>query len=149
MNDCWLAARGLTTLHLRFTQACDNARRVADFLSHRPEISGVHYPGLKVHPDYEIARRQFGENSGWMVTFDLPGGATAAQRFIDAAEDIPFCPSLGEVDTTLSHPASTSHRGMTAKEQEQLGIHGGTIRLSIGTESAEHLLEVVLVVLLF
>lgn len=141
--DCWLAARGLTTLHLRFAQACANARQVAEFLSRRADVSDVHYPGLPAHPDYEIAQQQFGENSGWMVTFNLAGGATAAQRFITAADGIPFCPSLGEVDTTLSHPASTSHRGLAAAEQEQLGIHGGTIRLSVGTESAEHVLELV------
>jgi cystathionine beta-lyase/cystathionine gamma-synthase len=140
--DCWLAARGLTTLHLRFAQACDNARQVAEFLSRRADVSHVHYPGLPTHPDYDIAQQQFGETSGWMVTFNLTGGATAAQRFISTA-GIPFCPSLGEVDTTLSHPASTSHRGLATAEQEQLGIHGGTIRLSVGTESAEHVLELV------
>lgn len=141
--DCWLAARGLTTLHLRFAQACDTARQVADFLSCRADVSDVHYPGLTAHPDYKVAQRQFGEQSGWMVTFNLSGGVTAARRFIAAAEGIPFCPSLGEVDTTLSHPASTSHRGLAADEQEQLGIHGGTIRLSVGTESAERVLELV------
>ena len=141
--DCWLAARGLTTLHLRFAQACDTARQVADFLSCRADVSDVHYPGLTAHPDYKVAQRQFGEQSGWMVTFNLSGGVTAARRFIAAAEGIPFCPSLGEVDTTLSHPASTSHRGLAADEQEQLGIYGGTIRLSVGTESAERVLELV------
>ena len=141
--DCWLAARGMSTLHLRFAQACANARQVADFLSRRADVSNVHYPGLTAHPDYEIAQRQFGEYPGWMVTFDLRGGATAAQRFMATAEAIPFCPSLGEVDTTLSHPASTSHRGLTTAEREQLGIYDGTIRLSVGTESAERVLELV------
>jgi cystathionine beta-lyase/cystathionine gamma-synthase len=141
--DCWLAARGLATLHLRFDRACSNARQVADYLSQRSDVSRVYYPGQAAHPDYGIAKRQFGGNSGWVVTFNLAGGLTAAQRFIAAAEGIPFCPSLGEIDTTLSHPASTSHRGMTTDGQAQLGIQGGTIRLSVGTETAEHILDVV------
>ncbi len=140
--DCWLAARGLATLHLRFARACSNAQQVAEYLSKRCDVSDVYYPGLASHPDREIAKRQFGENSGWMVTFNLAGGVSAAERFIAAAAGIPFCPSLGEIDTTLSHPASTSHRGMPAAQRARLGIQGGTIRLSVGTEAAEHVLEV-------
>jgi cystathionine beta-lyase/cystathionine gamma-synthase len=71
------------------------------------------------------------------VTFELPGGRAAADAFIARARQIPFSPSLGEVSTTLSHPESTSHRGLTADERVALGISGGTIRLSVGTESEE------------
>ena len=76
-----------------------------------------------------------------MVTFHLAGGRAAADAFIAAAERIPFCPSLGEATTTLSHPESTSHRGLSLAEREALGIRSGTIRLSIGIESAEFVLE--------
>lgn len=72
-----------------------------------------------------------------MVAFTLRGGRPAADAFIHAAANIPFCPSLGELSTTLSHPETTSHRGMTAEQRRQLGITGGTIRLSVGTESSE------------
>ena len=72
-----------------------------------------------------------------MLTFHLAGGRAAADRFIQAARDIPFCPSLGELGTTLSHPESTSHRGLSEEHRRQLGIDGGTIRLSLGVESAD------------
>ena len=142
--DCWLATRGLSTLHLRFRQACQNAQKVAEYLENCEQVQTVHYPGLISHPDYQLAGRILA-GYGWMVTFDLAiqdGGSelAVAEKFI-AATDIPFCPSLGEVDTTLSHPASTSHRGLSATEQAALGIHGGTIRLSVGTEATDTVLE--------
>ncbi|HZZ72741.1 MAG TPA: aminotransferase class I/II-fold pyridoxal phosphate-dependent enzyme [Pirellulales bacterium] len=138
--ECWLAARGLATLHLRMERAAANAQQAAERLA--TQIAGgpleaVHYPGLPAHPDHRLAQRQFGSRSGAMVTFTLRGGTSAAERFIAAARSIPFCPSLGELCTTLSHPESTSHRSLTAAQRAELGIFGGTIRLSIGTESPE------------
>lgn len=137
--DCWLAARGLMTLHLRAKAASENALQVAEFLSKQTDtVANVRYPGLTSHPDHELAKTQFGGLSGAIVTFDLAGGLPAAETFITAiAKEIPFAPSLGEVSTTLSHPASTSHRNQTPDQQAALGITGGTIRLSVGTESAE------------
>ncbi len=96
----------------------------------------MHYPGLPEHPQHALASKQFGERFGTIVTFQLAGGRAAADAFIAAAKRIPFCPSLGELSTTLSHPETTSHRGMTAEQRAALGITGGTIRLSVGTESA-------------
>lgn len=139
--DCWLASRGLATLHLRMDRACDNAWAAAQFLEADPRTERVDYPGLTSHPQHELARRQFGGRFGSMLAFHLPGGRAAAERFMRAASRIPFCPSLGEVSTTLSHPESTSHRGLTPDQREQLGITGGTIRLSVGVESAEHVLD--------
>jgi cystathionine beta-lyase/cystathionine gamma-synthase len=141
--DCWLANRGLATLHLRAKAASSNALAVAGFLlQQKPAVSNVRYPGLATHVDHATARAQFGDHCGAMVTFDLAGGLPAAEQFIAAiADDIPFCPSLGEVSTTLSHPASTSHRALSAEEQVELGINGGTIRLSVGTESPEHIIS--------
>ena len=101
----------------------------------RPEIDRVDYPGLADHPQHELARRQFaaGEDGqtlfGTIVSFRLRGGRPAADAFIHEASRIPFCPSLGELSTTLSHPETTSHRGMSAEAREALGIRGGTIRL--------------------
>ena len=138
--DCWLAARGLGTLHLRVERASANALRVAEFLHGRVGIARVHYPGLAEHLDHTLATRQFGNRFGSIVTFDLTGGRPAADAFI-AAGRIPFCPSLGELATTLSHPQATSHRGLTREQQESLGISGGTIRLSVGIESIEFLYE--------
>jgi len=140
--DCWLASRGLMTLHLRAKAAAANAQAVADFLVEQSSVERVRYPGLPVHPDHALARRQFDARGGAtlfgaMVTFDLAGALPAAERFIAAiADEVPFAPSLGEVSTTLSHPASTSHRNQTTQQQAALGITGGTIRLSVGAEAA-------------
>jgi cystathionine beta-lyase/cystathionine gamma-synthase len=140
--DSWLAARGLGTLAVRADRADENARVVAAYLAKKPQVvEAVHYPGLPQHPDYALARRQFGERFGSMVTFTLRGGKAAAQQFITAAKRIAFSPSLGDLSTTLSHPASTSHRKLSPDAQKTLGITGGTIRLSVGIESAAAILE--------
>ena len=140
--DCWLAARGLMTLHLRAKAASENALRIAEFLQSQTDtVANVRYPGLSSHPDHTLAIRQFGDHLGAIVTFDLTGGLTAAEQFITTiAKDIPFAPSLGEVSTTLSHPASTSHRNQSQQQQAALGINGGTIRLSVGTESSDSII---------
>jgi len=110
-------------------------------LSQQSPVASVQYPGLPSHPDHELASSQFGDQFGSMVTFNLDGGQVAADGFIEAAHDIPFCPSLGELSTTLSHPVSTSHRKLTDEERDKVGITGGTIRLSVGIESVEYILE--------
>jgi cystathionine beta-lyase/cystathionine gamma-synthase len=138
--DCWLALRGVATLALRAARASENALPIASWLKAHPKIDHVQYPGLEDHPDHPLARQQFGERFGAMITFDLRGGRAAADSFIRAASRIPFCPSLGELDTTLSHPQSTSHRGLSETERAKLGITGGTIRLSVGIESTDYLL---------
>ncbi len=135
--DCWLATRGMATLHLRIQQAAQNAMHVAQWLSDRKEIERVDYPGLDNHPDRELAKRQLKGGSGNMLTFHLRDGRHAADSFIKAAHQIPFCPSLGEACTTLSHPQSTSHRALSEDRRLSLGITGGTIRLSVGIESAD------------
>ena len=139
--DCWLAARGLGTLALRIERAAANALAAAGFLSTQGNVSLVHYPGLPAHPDHELAQRQLSGRFGHVVTFNLTGGRPAAERFIASARRIPFCPSLGDLSTTLSHPASTSHRALSPESREALGISEGTIRLSVGIESAEAVIE--------
>lgn len=135
---CWLAMRGLMTLAVRMEKACANAREVARYLEAQPAVKRVCYPGLDSAADHALARRQFTPGYfGSLVTFELAGGRAAADRFIEVARDIPFCPSLGELTTTLSHPETTSHRGLSAAERAALGITGGTIRLSVGIESAD------------
>ncbi|MFO0872061.1 MAG: aminotransferase class I/II-fold pyridoxal phosphate-dependent enzyme [Pirellulales bacterium] len=140
--ECWLAGRGLSTLAVRMERACATAQRVAEFLAARRDLAGVDYPGLTAHPQHALARRQLHGGCGSIVTFHLPGGRAAAEAFLRGSA-IPFCPSLGEVSTTLSHPESTSHRGLTAEARAGLGIHGGTIRLSVGIESADQVLAAV------
>jgi O-succinylhomoserine sulfhydrylase len=139
--ECWLTARGLASVHLRVERACENALRAARFLQTHPAVMAVNYPGLAEHPQHELAASQFAGRFGWMVTFHLAGGRVAAERFMQSAKQIPFCPSLGETCTTVSHPESTSHRGLTPAERAALGITGGTLRLSVGVESSEFVIE--------
>lgn len=133
--DCWMAARGLGTLALRVERATSNALAAARFLSQREEVASISYPGLPEHPDHALARRQFGDRFGTVATFTLRGDRRAAEAFIAAAKRIPFCPSLGDLCTTLSHPASTSHRLVPAERRAAQGIFESTIRLSLGIES--------------
>ncbi len=140
--DCWLAARGLCTAHLRIQRGCENALQAASFLTSCTQVAQVYYPGLANHPQHALAVRQLTPGLfGTMVSFSLRGGRPAADAFIAAAKNIPFCPSLGELSTTLSHPETTSHRGMTPQQRAALGIDGGTIRLSVGTESSQFIIE--------
>ncbi len=140
--DCWLADRGLVTMHLRVDRACQNAQVAAEFLATQPSITKVSYPGLNSHAEHDLANRQFGGRFGTMVAFDLNGGLRAASKFINNASRIPFCPSLGDATTTLSHPVSTSHRSFNTAQLTDLGITAGTIRLSVGVESPEFVLEI-------
>tara|TARA_B100000700_G_C15023385_1_gene846903 strand:- start:1255 stop:2454 length:1200 start_codon:yes stop_codon:yes gene_type:complete len=138
--ECWLACRGVSTLTLRMKQASVGALKAAEFLDGHTQVDSVEYPGLSQHVDHELASRQFQNGFGHMVTFRLAGGRAAADRMI-ATGEIPFCPSLGDVATTLSHPVSTSHRGLSESARQALGITEGTIRLSLGVESTEEVLN--------
>ena len=140
--DSWLALRGLATMHLRVSRACETALAAARFLADQAAVESVDYPGLASHPEHELATQQFAGRYGTMVTFHLKDDSMeSAQRFIEACEDIHFCPSLGDIATTLSHPRSTSHRADPPAVNQALGIHDGTIRLSLGVEATESVLE--------
>lgn len=132
--DCWLAERGMNTLELRVGRANANAAALADFLAGQPAVRRVFYPGRADHPDHAVARRLFGQQFGNMVTFELAGERDVVNRFMQALDSIPFAPTLGDVSTIISHPAVTSHRGLTAAAREALGIREGTIRVSVGVE---------------
>jgi cystathionine beta-lyase/cystathionine gamma-synthase len=135
--DSWLALRGLATLPLRMERASVTALHVAQQLTNHRAVNRVVYPGLVGNPGREAAKRLFEPGvAGNMVTFVLNGGREAVDKFMAQTPEIPFCPSLGEVSTTLSHPASTSHRSLTAAERTALGVDDGTVRLSVGTESS-------------
>lgn len=141
--DCWLAMRGMATLDLRMERATVTAHLLAEQLVGNRAIAALHYPGLPDRADHKVATRQLATGTGNlgfgnMLTIELAGGLKAAEHFIQAvADDIPFCPSLGELTTTLSHPKSTSHRDMSAEELRAVGITDGTIRLSIGIEPVD------------
>lgn len=133
--ECWLCARGLATLAIRVERSNENAFGLAERLEKDSRVVATHYPGLTRHPDHATAARQFRGGFGSILTIDL-GGRERAGAFIRAlAASIPFAPSLGDVATTLSHPASTSHRGLSPERRQQQGIHAGLVRISVGLES--------------
>lgn len=136
--DCWLTQRGLATLDLRVARACENAARLAEFLVRQPAVTKVHFPGLADHPDHDWMRSH-SRLFGYMVSFELAGGRDAVNRLFQRLERIPFCPSLGDVHTTVSHPATTSHRGLTPKARAQLGIRDGLVRVSVGIEPIDQI----------
>ena len=137
--DCWLAERGLATLELRMKAACANAAALADWLAEQRGVSGVWYPGREDHPDHALAKRVLRDGFGNMLCFELAGGRDAVNRFLHAAPGIPFSPSLGHSATTLSHPATTSHRYVSPAERKRQSITDGLIRLSVGVEPLERI----------
>ncbi|MGE5190913.1 MAG: trans-sulfuration enzyme family protein [Deltaproteobacteria bacterium] len=134
--ECWLASRGLRTLPLRMQRVSQTALALARFLTTRPEVERVYYPGLEAHLSHAKARRFLTRGFGGMLSFDLRGGKPAVADFFRAlAETIPFSPTLADARTTLSYPAGTSHKFMTADERKAYGIGEGLVRLSVGLES--------------
>lgn len=132
--DCWLAERGLATLELRARAATANAGHIARWLREQSGVTRVVYPGLEDHPDFALAKSLLPDGAGHMLAFELVGGREAVNRFMHAAPGIPFSPSLGHFATTLSHPATTSHRNDSPAERTRQGIGDGLIRLSVGCE---------------
>jgi cystathionine beta-lyase/cystathionine gamma-synthase len=134
--DCWLAERGLGTLWLRMGAASANAALLAEWLTEQPGVTRVIYPGRTEHPEHELSQRIFqGGYYGNMLCFELSGGREAVNRFLRRAPQIAFSPSLGNVTTTVSHPATTSHRYTSPAEKARQGITDGLIRVSVGIES--------------
>jgi len=136
--ESWLALRGMATLALRSGRACSSALRLAERLSGASQVLAVHYPGLSGHPDHRRAAGVLSGGFGTIVTIDL-GGWGEADAFIRGVRHIPFAPSLGDVATTLSHPATTSHRGQEPEQWARQGITPGLVRLSIGLEDPDDL----------
>ncbi len=132
--DCWLAERGLASFDLRFERAQANAAALADHLAGLEGVEAVLYPGRADHPDHARAMALLAGQGGTMLSFRLAGGRADVNRFLRAARHIPFAPTLGDIATTLSHPASSSHRGLSEAGRAALGITEGFIRVSVGVE---------------
>lgn len=132
--DCWLAERGLYSFDVRLDRAEANAAELADALAACPGVRRVIYPGRADHPDHNRAMGLLGGRAGNMLSFELTGGRDMANAVTRAAADIAFAPTLGDVGTTLSHPASSSHRGLTAEGRAALGMSEGFFRVSVGIE---------------
>jgi len=137
--DCWLAERGLHTFDLRYDRATANAAALADHLAGLEGVAQVLYPGRPDHPDHNRAVALLDGNFANMVSFRLKGGRAEVNRFLRAAEHIAFAPTLGDVGTTISHPASSSHRALTPEARAAVGIDEGFIRVSVGIEDIDQL----------
>jgi cystathionine gamma-synthase len=138
--ECWLAERGLYTFPLRFDRAEANAAKLADWLADQPKVAQVLYPGRADHPDHAQAQKLLGGRYGNMLSFRIHGDEAAANRMIMAMPDMAFAPTLGDVGTTVSHPPSSSHRGLTPEGRAALGITDGFFRLSVGIEDVDLLI---------
>ncbi|GGF71820.1 MULTISPECIES: trans-sulfuration enzyme family protein [Mameliella] len=138
--DCWLAERGLATFALRYARAQDTSQRLADYLSGAEGVKRVLYPTRPDHPEAARAQSLLKGQGGHMVSFEIEGGRAAANAFAEAASGIAFAPTLGDVGTTLSHPASSSHRALTPEARARMGVSEGFFRVSVGLEDPEALI---------
>ena len=138
--DAFLLINGMRTLEIRMQRHCDNSTQVAEFLNNHPAIAKVNYNGLKDHPDYEVSQRQM-KHPGAMMSFELMGGFDAGVKFMNALQMCTRTVSLGTCDTLLSHPASMSHSSVPRENRLEYGITDGLIRLSVGIENIEDILE--------
>lgn len=138
--DAFLILRGLKTMSLRVERHCRSAYSIATFLEGHPAIAEVYYPGLKSHPQHNLATRQM-KAMGGIVSFELRGGLEAGKAFINALKLAMISFSLGDPETLVQHPASMTHAGIPAEERQKFGITDGLIRLSAGLEDTYDIIE--------
>lgn len=139
--DCYLTLRGIKTLHIRMQRAVENAKVIADFLDSHPQVGEVIYPGLKSHKQHEIAKKQM-EDFGAMVSFTLKDDSTeTAKKFMSSTHLFALAESLGGVESLVNHPASMTHGSIPKKVREEAGLKDSLIRLSVGIEDSEDLVE--------
>lgn len=138
--DCWLADRGLHSFELRYDRAEANAAALADAIADMTGVTGVIYPGRADHPDRARAESLLRGRNGNMVTFHVTGGRAAANALVRAGANLAFAPTLGDIGTTLSHPATSSHRALSSEMRARLGLHEGSFRISVGVEPIELLI---------
>jgi len=138
--NAWVMLKGLETLHLRVARHCENAAAVAKSLEGRPGLRRVIYPGLESHPQYALAKRQM-SGSSTMVALELDGGKDAAFRFLNALRIVDISNNLGDAKSLITHPSTTTHQRLSEEERMHLGISGGLVRLSVGLEDVDDLIE--------
>ena len=137
--DAYLTLRGAKTLALRMREHSRNAQAMAEFLAGRQDVAAVHYPGLRSHPQHELARRQM-SGFGGVVSFRPAGGAERARRIAEATRIFTLAVSLGGVESLICSPASMTHGSLDAEQRRELGITDDLLRLSVGIEDVEDLL---------
>lgn len=139
--NAFLIARGMQTLPLRMRAHNQAALHLAEFLEQHPAVERVHYPGLSSFPQYELAKQQMPGGFGAMICFELPGGIEAGAHLMDNVKLCTLAVSLGDVMSLISHPASMTHAMISQEERLKVGITDGLVRLSVGLEDVEDLME--------
>lgn len=139
--DAWLAVRGLRTLDVRMRRHSQNSLALAQAMTAMPGVARVHHPLLEGSPSYAVASRLLPDGAGGMMAFDLEGGRAAVQRMMRRFQLVTFAASLGGVETTISYPELTSHRALSPEERAELGVGPGTVRVSVGIEDPDDIIE--------
>ena len=140
-QDAFLVLRGIKTLHLRMQRHCENGKVISDFLSNHSKVKNVFWPGLKSHPNHDVAEKQM-NGFGGMVSFDLKGNQLEdAIKVVSATKYFTLAESLGGVESLIGHPASMTHAAIPKSEREITGVVDSLIRLSVGIEDVEDLVE--------
>ena len=136
--DCWLAMRGIKTLHVRMDRHNENAMKIAERLEKHSAVERVIFPGLKSHPQHEIAKKQM-SGFGGMISFTAKGGLDKAKRIVEGTKIFALAESLGGVESLIEHPAIMTHASVPPENRKRLGIDDGLIRLSVGIENLDDL----------
>jgi len=137
--DAYLIIRGLKTLEIRMDRHCQSAQKLAEAIERHPGVEQVYYPGLKAHPQHELAKKQM-HDFGGMIAFELNGGYQAGIRFMDSVQLAMRAVSLGEAETLVQHPASMTHVTYSPEERMEHGISEGLVRISVGLENLDDLM---------
>lgn len=139
--NAWILLQGLETLSLRVERHSYNTKRIVEYLAKHPKVARVNHPSLPTHPDHELYQRLFPNGGGSIFTFDIKGGEKEAWAFIDHLRIFSLLANVADVKSLVIHPATTTHSQLSPKELEEQHIYPSTIRLSIGTENVEDLID--------
>ena len=138
--DSWLVLRGVKTLAIRMKKHEENAMKIAEFLAQHKKVKSVNYPGLKSHPQYELAKKQM-SGFGGMISFEVHGGKNAAKKLIESTKLFSLAESLGGVESLIGYPLTMTHAGIPDEHKKALGITESLIRISVGIEDVGDLIE--------
>lgn len=138
--NAWVLSKSLETLAVRVDRHCENTLKLAEYLEGHEKVNWVKYPFLKSHPQYEIAKKQM-KAGGCVVAFEVKGGLEAGQKFFDAIKLLSLSANLGDTRSIVTHPASTTHSKLTVEERAETGITDGMVRVSVGLEHIDDIIE--------
>lgn len=138
--NAWILSKSMETLAVRMDRHCENALKIAQYFQDSPELDSISYPFLKSHPQYGLALKQMKQGGG-IITLTVKGGLERAKKFIDQLQMISITSNLGDSRSIITHPASTTHSKLSEEERQQVGILPGLIRLSVGLEHSDDIIE--------